>query len=176
MIGHTAGSVTGRYTHALDAVLLAATDAVAGQIAGWLAEGAKEAHRKLLVKVADFDPADEDTALRVLAADPMTKDLPIETRARLAKPLGLALGRWRAGLPVSRVGKKPAAWGLDVLAHDCEAAFREVKLPATVWSDAKDASPFVKFVKALAKAAGGRTMGASLKANALRGRRIVRAA
>ena len=176
MIGHAAGSVTGRYTHALDAVLLAATDAVAAQIAGSLAERTKEALALRLMTVADFDPADEDTALRVLAADSMTKDLPVGTRAAMAKPLSLALGRWRAGLPVRGVGKKPAAWGLDVLAHDCEAAFRGAKLPATVWSDAKDASPFVKFVKALAKAAGGRTMGVSLRANALRGRRIVRAA
>lgn len=33
LLGHAAGSVTGRYTHHLDAVLLAAADAVAGKVA-----------------------------------------------------------------------------------------------------------------------------------------------
>lgn len=36
MIGHAAGSTTGRYTHHLDAVLIAAADKVAAEIAGYL--------------------------------------------------------------------------------------------------------------------------------------------
>lgn len=36
MIGHAAGTVTGRYTHHLDAVLIAAADKVAAEISGYL--------------------------------------------------------------------------------------------------------------------------------------------
>jgi integrase len=38
LLGHAAGSVTGRYTHHLDAVLIAAADRAAGQIAFYLKE------------------------------------------------------------------------------------------------------------------------------------------
>jgi integrase len=152
MIGHAAGSVTGRYTHALDAVLLAATDAVAAQIAEWMAEGAKEARGCALMTIADVNPADEELALRALAVDVMTKALPHEMRAALAKPLSTALGFWRTTLPARTARAKPAEWALDVLIRDCRRAFEAQGLKVGIWADDRGDSPFLSFVDRLAKA------------------------
>jgi integrase len=178
LIGHASNTITGRYTHALDAALIAAADRTAGEIAGWLAEGASEARGKAVeVVTATFRPDDENTALRALAKDPKTKALPLVDREALAKPLGMALGFWRAGLPTRGKRAKPEAWSLDALTRDCGLAFRHAGLKTGVWSDDRGDSPFLRFVDRLARAASeAPRLRSSLKSNGLRARRINRVA
>jgi hypothetical protein len=151
MIGHAARSVTGRYTHALDAALIAAADKTAAEIAGWLAE---RAAGPPLLKIAttNSSPSDEKTARAALDVDPFTKRLPAAARKALAKPLDAAVAFRRTKLRIEGKRAKPEAWGLDIFFDDCRKAFLEIKIEAAGWTDDRGDSPFRKFVDRLRRA------------------------
>jgi hypothetical protein len=174
MIGHAARSVTGRYTHTLDAGLVAAADRTAGEIARWLAEGAAQpAYLKIVT--ADFDPGDENTARAVLDVDAFTKRLPAAAREALAKRLSDAVGFRRAELRVEGKRAKPEAWGLDIFLDNCRKAFLQTKIQAAVWMDDRGDSPFLKFVDRLRLASDAAPQPrASLKSNDTRSASIKR--
>jgi integrase len=197
LIGHAAGSVTERYIHQVDAALLAAADETSRKIAGWMQAGAakpwpgsqfaignadlkeleKDQHKGLADHGQKTDKKSDDKSdlekVRILLdAHAFTKQLDAATRGALEDPLVAEVCALRAGLPKCGVGKKPTAWALDILVVKCEAAFRANGVPTSAWSHDESQSPFLDFVKALAGATGFRSAGASIKQNAIRGRRI----
>jgi integrase len=174
LIGHAGTSITSRYIHHLDAVLVAAADAVSGQIAGWLDEGAalaaheaRGAPSSATCVVSDYHPGADAGVVAFVNSDVLTKKFPDAARASLAPSLTQALARHKAGLPQrSRRGAKPQAWGLDRLMGDITQAFADL--------GPMKARALHTFTTRLLKAAGMKTGRQTLADNEQRARNIAR--
>jgi integrase len=184
MIGHGAHTITSRYAHAIDSVLLSAVDAVSESIATWLNRGEELAAFETpnrrgdeICVVADY-PAKPDPAIEsFLISDVLTKDLPADKQAALARSLGDALTRFGLPQPLQRRrGAKPAAWRLDQVVSDCEEALRSIGLGhfLTVRTDGVSDARVHQFFRRLFKQKGVEIKRKSLRHNVRRGRAIAR--
>ena len=193
LIGHTGTSITSRYIFHLDAILIAAADAVSGWIAGWLDEGmalaaleARKARPSAICVISDPKPETDvvfdfhpDAKVRAFVdSDVVTQEFPADAQMRLAASLRLALARLEAGLPVlePRRGAKPQAWALDVFIRDVEQAFDDLGAGELVAARTGSSNHMAlhPFAARLLAAVGVKTSRQSLTDNARRARSIER--